>query len=402
MTETPDPMSRPKESGPGTAEPSPLLILAVTGTWTVSLMSYYAQSQLLGPVMAEFGRGEQAIGWLFSIENAALALSTLAAAGPLARISRIKTAFVGGLLVVVANVASALVANTGGDYELLLVARVLLGVGAGITGAAGTASAASGRDPQRIFAVVTVSWGLLGAGEPTLLAYAIEPFGATGGFLMLGGMGLLCMPMFIWLLPARATTAPRPSLTGAPNRWLALVAMGGLLIFETGQGGVYTFIAQIGERSGLDGYQVGNALSGTALAGLIGGVIAAGLGGRFGRNGPIAIGITLNVVAAVGIALGDDAASYIALNFLWNAAYYFVVPYLMGALAAMDDLGRWVVASDGAWTLGDALGPGIAGSLVERWGYTPLAWLALIAGVTCLIAILNVLRRFDSQQAARS
>ena len=73
----------------------------------------------------------------------------------------------------------------------------------------------------------------------------------------------------------------------------------------------------------------------------------------------------------------------------------------MGALAAMDDLGRWVVASDGAWTLGDALGPGIAGSLVERYGYVPLAGLALVAGVTCLIAILAVLRRFDAQRQER-
>jgi predicted MFS family arabinose efflux permease len=383
------------------SKPSLLVIAAVTATWTVSLMSYYAQSQLLGPIMEEFGRGEEAVGWLFSLENAALALSTLAAAGPIARISRVKTALVGGLLVVLANVGSAFVANYNGSYEMLIASRCLLGVGAGMAGAAGTASAASGRDPQRIFAVVTVSWGLLGAAEPTLLAYAIEPFGSAGGFLLLAGLGLLIMPMFVWLLPPRELTDERPSLAGAPNRWLALVAMGGLLIFEIGQGGVYTFIAQIGERSGLDGYQVGNTLSGTALAGLIGGVIAAGMGERFGRSWPIAIGITLNVVAAAGIALGDDAATYIGLNFLWNAAYYFVVPYLMGALAAMDDLGRWVVASDGAWTLGDALGPGIAGSLVERYGYVPLAGLALVAGVTCLIAILAVLRRFDAQRQER-
>lgn len=359
-------------------------------------MSYYAQAQLLGPIMERFGSDEEAVGWLFSLENAALALSTLAAAGPLARFSRAKTAFAGGALVAIGNVAAALV----GSYEALVVTRLLVGIGAGMAGAAGTAAVASGREPQRVFAIVTVSWGLLGAAEPTLLAYAIEPFGTTGGFLLLAGLGLLIMPTFIWLLPPRKATGRSPSIWAAPNLSLALVAMAALLVFEIGQGGVYTFIAQIGERSGLDGYQVGNTMTGTGLAGLLGGVIAAWVGGRFGRNWPIAIGITLNVVAAVGLALGDDAVSYIGLNFLWNAAYYFVVPYLMGALAAMDDLGRWAVASDGAWTLGDALGPGIAGTLVAWGGYGPLAGMALVSGFACLVVLSLVLRSFDAKQRA--
>ena len=96
----------------------------------------------------------------------------------------------------------------------------------------------------------------------------------------------------------------------------------------------------------------------------------------------------------------EDPIAYVGLNFLWNAAYYFVVPYLMGAMAEMDDLGRWVVCSDRAWTLGDALGPGIAGTLVERGGYAPLAVLAGVAGATCLVAVLVVMRRFEAQQAA--
>jgi hypothetical protein len=68
------------------------LIAAVTATWTVSLFGYYAQAQMLGHIMAEYGQGEAAVGWLFSVENAALALTTLAAAGPLARLSRTRAA----------------------------------------------------------------------------------------------------------------------------------------------------------------------------------------------------------------------------------------------------------------------------------------------------------------------
>jgi MFS family permease len=155
-------------------------------------------------------------------------------------------------------------------------------------------------------------------------------------------------------------------------------------------------LAQIGEHTGLDEYEVGNVITVTSLAGLSGGVVATWMGGRFGRKWPIVLGLGLNVIAAIGIGLTTSSLSYITFNLLWNAAYYFVVPYLMGAMAAMDDLGRWVVASDGIWTLGDAAGPAVAGTLVEWGGYPSLALLAMVGGLGCMLMLLRVLHRFES------
>jgi hypothetical protein len=109
------------------------------------------------------------------------------------------------------------------------------------------------------------------------------------------------------------------------------------------------------------------------------------------------IGISLNVLAAVWIALGVDATAYVLLNLLWNAAFYFVVPYLMGAMAALDDLGRWVVVNNGIWMLGDGLAPGVAGSLVARSGYASLAGLPLVTGAVCAAVMLIVLRHIDAK-----
>ena len=75
--------TRTEQVAPAWPPHSAQWIVAVAAAWAVSPMGYRAQAQLLGSLMEELGRGEESVGGLFSVENAALAVSTLAAAvGP--------------------------------------------------------------------------------------------------------------------------------------------------------------------------------------------------------------------------------------------------------------------------------------------------------------------------------
>ncbi|MHC4066657.1 MAG: MFS transporter [Planctomycetota bacterium] len=357
---------------------------------------------MLGPIMRDYGLGEEAVGWLFSLENLAYALTILIAAGPLARLSRSRVAIGGAVLFCAGNVASAF----AGSYEGLTLTRCLVGMGGGFVAAAGTAAAASTGNPERVFAVATVASNLLWSLEPMAIPLATVPSGSSGGFLLLAGISLAMMPVLSWLLPPRAARGAheaKPRLLAAPNRILAVVALSGTFVFEIGQGGVWTFVAQIGENVGLDEQATGNAMALTGLTGLVGGVVAAWLGNRIQHRVAIAIGIGINAIAAFGLAFTDDVGVYLALMWLWTVGYTFVVPYLMGALTAMDDLGRWVVANDGIWTLGDAFAPGIAGLLVERTGsYALLGGMAFCTGLACTIVMVLVLGRFEAQRRRAS
>ena len=379
------------------------VLLAATSAWMVAYLSYYAQAQLMGELMEKFGHGEAAVGGLSSLENAAFFITMMLAAGPVARLSRARMAILGGIVVVLANIASAYVSS----WELMMVLRVVAGTGAGLVSACGTAALASSVDPDRAFAIVTVTSGLLYPLEPLAIPYAIEPYGLTGGYLLLAGMTFVFIPLFIWLLPAREVEGEdAPLLTlllAAPNRALAIVAMVALFSFEIGQAAVYQFVAQLGEVAGLTKHAVGEAMSATGLLGLSGGAVAAVLGTRFGRKWPIIIGLFLNAAAAAGLALQSDAVSYWLLNLLWGMAYTFSVPYLMGALSALDDRGRWVVAADGAWNGGTAVGPVLAGVMVEAAGYPPLAALAMTAGLVCMVLMTRVVTRLgDDGEGARA
>jgi predicted MFS family arabinose efflux permease len=368
--------------------------------WALAMLGMYAQPQLVETVMADHSALEGAVGLMFSFENGALFITLLLASGPIARMSRARTALFGIVVLVGGNIFSAY----AGSLEALLIARTITGIGAGLTSAAGTAAAASSRQPERVFAVITVLHNVILAAEFKVIPYVQTETDPTGCYLMMAAVGTVSLPLCRWLLPPRKSDTADESfvllLLSAPNRILAVAVMAGMFALEAGQSGVFTFVDQIGIQAGLDADDRGTALSVMSFMGLAGGVIAAWLGARIGRVLPITIGLTLNVAAAVGLAVCESVFAFSALNLLWGLAYNFLVPYLMGALAALDDRGRWAVAGDSLWNGGAVPGPWVAGLLVEKAGMLPLAGWALVTGGICLVLITVALRRFESQRAA--
>jgi predicted MFS family arabinose efflux permease len=241
---------------------------------------------------------------------------------------------------------------------------------------------------------------------PTLLErLALGPFGLDGGFYGLAIATALLMPLFIWLLPPRPsesvpTTSAWTAILQAPNRAIAVVAMLALFVYNTGQAGIWTFLAEIGRHSGVDDRFYGDSMTVSSLVALSGLFLAIWIGDRFGSKWPIVLGVGLNVAAAVALNYGTNPIHFVILNVIWIGSYYFIVPYLLGLMARLDDLGRWAVAVDAIWWLGDAAGPPVAGMIVERSGFELLAAFPLCTGVIGITIFMRVLRRFGSNRKA--
>ncbi len=387
-----------------------LTLVSSTACWFLAQMSYYAQAQMLGPLMSRYGRGEIDVGVMFTQELTVFALAALFVAGPLSRISRVKAAAFGGLVLVIVNVASAYTDS----FEVLRVTRLLAGFAGGLIGAAGTASAASSSNPQRVFAIIGVSWGLIAAIQLMVVPYLTVPFGSAGGYYGMAVSVVILVPFFLWLNPPRPhekiqkdetfeqgltlweRLLERLGVRDAPNGRFAVIVMAGLFIYEIGQGATQVFLEQFGLRTGLDEIRIGQILGVTAFLGLSGGLLAAWLGNRVGNLRPIVVGISFNVVFASTLALGTIPVLFAISYFGWNFAYYFLVPYMLGVLAQMDNQGRWAVAADAVWWLGAAPGAAVGGILVETGGYTALAGLAPIVGFACLIILYRAISRFNA------
>ena len=387
-------------------------LVSCTACWFLAQMSYYAQAQMLGPLMSHYDVGEVVVGVMFTQELTVYALAALFVAGPMSRVSRLKAAALAGILLIAANLVSAYTEN----FEVLRVTRLLAGFAGGMMGAAGTASAASSLNPQRVFAIVGVCWGLIAAVQLIVMPYLTVPFGSAGGYFGMAAAVLLLLPLLVWLNPPRhhETTdgdaalkhelslwerlTERLGVRDAPNGRLAVTVMAGLFVYEIGQGATQVFLEQFGLRTGLEPYRIGEILGITGFLGLSGGLLAAWLGNRFGNLRPIILGIIFNALFASALALGTSPILFGALYLGWNMAYYFLVPYMLGVLAEMDDRGRWAVAADAVWWLGAAPGAAVGGILVETGGYTALAGLAPVAGFTCLLILTRTIHRFNARR----
>jgi predicted MFS family arabinose efflux permease len=380
-----------------------LLTVSCSASWVISQLSYNALPQLLDPIKVAFDRSDEVVTRMYGYELLVFAIVALVAAGPLARFSRVLVALLGGAFAVVAGVISALTDS----YSVLIACRILLGVGGALVGAAGTAAVASSRDPERVFAVVMIASQVVLALEPALLErFALGPFGLDGGFYALAIATALLMPLMIWLLPPRrsesvTTTSAWAAILQAPHRAIAVVAMLALFILETGQAGIWTYLAELGRHSGLDDRLYGDTLTIVQLVALSGAFLPIWIGDRFGSKWPILLGLGVNVAAAVVLNYSANLAQFAILNVVWIGSYYFLVPYLLGLMARLDDLGRWAVAVDAMWWLGSAAGPPAAGMIVERSGFEMLAAFPLSTGVLCIALLMRVLRRFgDSRKAS--
>ena len=290
------------------------LSLAAGMCWAIALLGMYAQPQLVESNMADRGALEGAVGQLFAFENGSFFITLLLASGPLARMSRARTALVAILVLIGGNLFSAY----AGSLEALLIARTITGIGAGLVSAAGTAAVASSDQPERVFAIITVLHNLILAAEFKIIPFVQTETDPTGCYLMMAAVGAASLPLCRWLIPPRESGSPDETLVllllSAPNRMLAVAVMAGMFAFEAGQSGVFTFLDQIGIRAGLDADNRGTVLSVTSFMGLAGGMVAAWVGARIGRVLPIVIGLSLNVAAAVGLALCESALAFGALQ----------------------------------------------------------------------------------------
>jgi hypothetical protein len=184
-----------------------------------------------------------------------------------------------------------------------------------------------------------------------------------------------------------ASTMPESSSSDLKTVFgpLVLMAFAGMFLYSAGEQALWNFAYNLPIEAGVDPTIAAQILGITVFMGLGGGAVAALLGVRLGRILPIVVGCLLSVSGRWLYIGSDTSATLLMGSLLWGLGFYFVSPYQIGLVAAVDRKGRVAVAFAGVSNFGYAVGPGLAGRIIQ---YMDREWLMLIIAGSTLVSML--------------
>lgn len=277
------------------------------------------------------------------------------------------------------------------SYALLLVSVAIAGGAFAAIYGIGTTILGDTSNPARWFGVKIAAEALLGAILLLVLpATTIARWGFNGTVVGVV-IGMVFLAPFLFWVPASGSkgdeeTAESKSTNTpqSPYIWGAILAT---LVFFAGASAIWAFIERIGASSSFETEAVGVLLSVTLIFALIGSLLAAAMGGRFGNVKPFVAGAALSVIALILLYVHETFMVYALGACLQTFVIGLLLPFAITEVADLDTDGRYVVLSVPAVGIGAMAGPGIAGLLSQSGNFTPLL---VFVGVTAIVSALLI------------
>jgi predicted MFS family arabinose efflux permease len=365
--------------------------------YTAGSAILYVLPAYLGELSSQLGINEAQMGSITAAENIGIALASLLSMFWLTRFDRRKVAAVGAVFCVLLN----LIAFLSRSFDWLVATRFLTGLlGEGILFSLAFSVLGSTRDPDRSFGIgltIVVMFGSLVLGTSTHLDRV--PYG-TGALLPLAIVPLAIFLALKWMPRDAPASASRESAAARrPISRPAILAIAGMAIWFAAPGAFWTFAESAAVARKIPGETISIALAVGNAAGLLGSVMAAWQGDRWGRLWPITIGsalLCLSVLAyghcTSGVAL---ASALSAFNIFWN----YGAVYEMALVVALDLGGRAAFGIPAAQVIGFAAGGFFSGLMITGASYAALPAVVTVfaaGGFLALVPCLWTIKRRPS------
>lgn len=323
------------------------------------------------------------IGDLFSTELGAMSLATLPALWWLKRVDWRRAALLAGLLFIAANLLSMLAR----DYPILLALRFCSALAGGSLMIICLSSAASTANPGRVYGLWVMGQLVVGAIGLSILPRLFEHYGLSACYLILAALMTLSLPLarhFPQGSPAPEKAAERIALA---SRWKAALGILGLLSFYVSLSGVWTFIGSISSHAGLSAEASGEILALATVMGIVGAGCTSLIGDRLPRLLLLLLGYAL-MAGAVLLLLGQpDMLRFALAALLFKFTWTFILPLVLACLADLDRSGKLMNTSNLVIGGGLAIGPTVAGRMIEASG----GFQSLLIAGACITVLSLVL-----------
>ena len=375
---------------------SSLVLSAFASAYGVGLLTLLMLPFLMGAMMDGLQLSEGTTGLILSVEFTLAMVSSLLISPYINRVPRRTIAIIGTLMAIIANILSAYIA----DVALLICVRAFAGFGAGLALATGNSVIASAKDPDKTAGQVNVLFVILMIVVMLGFGFIADAFGLVGTYYGIAAtyavmlILVVRLPQYVHVDDADSNTTQ----LGAKTRvgLIGLVPIGmmaTMFLFSMRDTMGWAFVEQIGVSLGYSTSEMGMILALQAFIALLGPLIVAKVGNKFGITIPVLIGIIGHGMITLGYLMASDSKFFYTAIVLMNAtAYFYALAYLTGLAASLDKEGRVVAATGSFIALGIAVGPAFAGQLINLGGYSLAAWSIIIIIVLTVIAVIPPLK----------
>jgi len=372
----------------------------VLATFAASGVGYLgsAAAPVIVSALLVYGLSYQQAGDLGTIELSTLALASTLVTPFVHRISHRKLAVGGGLLAMVGLVISA----SSTSYGAMVLGRIMTGTGSGLAISGANAAVAAREDAERIFAIIWTMGGGITASLAVNLPGVVEGGAYPMGFGVLLVLCMIGLPMMFWIPPRPVVSEvdgeidleqPGEAAPGTDRERfrdvfgpLSVMALLGIFVYSLAEQALWNFAYTIPVEAGFPEDRLNWIIGFTTMMGLAGGAVAAWLGVRWGRVLPLVAGSLASTIGRWLYLSSVSEEGLIVGGLLWGLGFYFVSPYQIGLLARSDSWGRLAVAGGGVMNFGYAMGPSVAGRILEH--LDPTALLVVIVGATFVSMLL--------------
>jgi predicted MFS family arabinose efflux permease len=386
----------PCRTSPPASRPRWLAVLSVALSAAVFCSTEFLPVGLLRYVSEALGVSEGRAGLMVSVPGLLAALSAPILTVVIGRRDRRQVLWGLGLLLLASNLIAMLAPNFG----VVLLGRVLFGIGlggfwaigAGLGGRLVNASSA-GRATATIFAGVSIGM-LVGGAAGAFIGDLWGWRAAFGAAAALSLLALLAQWAFLPVLQVTQRVAPR-DLLGIAQTPAGRVGLAAMALALYGQFATYTYITPfLALRAGFGGQVISSILLGYTLIGLLGNFLGGAVAGRHVGK---ALGTTFGVFAiSVGLLplVGNSQGWTLALMAVWGVAYgampVALQMWMVKAAPSMQEGGMALFVAN--FQVSIALGALVGGLLIDSFGLNGALYLAAALGAAACATILRYLR----------
>jgi predicted MFS family arabinose efflux permease len=286
--------------------------------------------------------------------------------------------------------------------ELLIPVRFGHGFVGGVLVGTAFSVIARTKSPDKVFGMLlVVQFGLGGVGV-MYLPGLVPTYGPQVLFLALAAFSLVTLLMVPFLPDYRREvySDSNPAPVRVPIRWLPLSsALLALFLFQAGNMALGAYIIGLGKKAGLEMEFMTTTLGLAAWIGAVGSGLVIVMGTRFGRFWPLLIALVLTVAGNWVFHYSASKEVYFLANCGTAITWAFVMPYLLGMMAAFDKAGQMATLGGFFSKMGLATGPFVGAFLLNGVSYDLLIDMSVLMLAASAFAALGPAADLDHERA---